>query len=74
MDRASLAGHATSGFDTALVGGGDAKALAAPGTVTGASGYAVERTTDRALNAWANHTMAGPSAGSPPLPPPTPSR
>ncbi|MFI6966266.1 ABC transporter permease [Streptomyces sp. NPDC050255] len=60
MDRASLAGHVTSGFATTLlVRGGDAKALAPLGTVTGASGYAVERTTDRALNAWANYTMAG---------------
>ncbi|MEU1368460.1 ABC transporter permease [Streptomyces sp. NPDC005803] len=59
MDRASLAGHVTSGFDTTLlVRGGDAKSLAPLGTVTGASGYAVEQTTDRELNAWANYTMA----------------
>ncbi|GAB2604519.1 ABC transporter permease [Streptomyces capparidis] len=60
MDRASLAAHVTSGFDSALlVRGGDAKALAPLGRVADASGYAVEQTTDRELNAWANHTMAG---------------
>ncbi|MFE4663617.1 ABC transporter permease [Streptomyces sp. NPDC056716] len=60
MDRASLTPHVTSGFDsTLLVRGGDAQALAALGEVSDASGYAVERTTDRALNAWANYTMAG---------------
>ncbi|MGW7792519.1 ABC transporter permease, partial [Streptomyces tricolor] len=47
MDRASLAAHVTSGFDSALlVRGGDATGLA-PG-----------RSTDRELNAWANYTMA----------------
>ncbi|MHB9863653.1 ABC transporter permease [Streptomyces sp. YIM S03343] len=60
MDRASLATHVTSGFDsTLLVRGGDAKALAPLGKVTDASGYAVEQDTDRELNAWANYTMAG---------------
>ncbi|MFE2040570.1 ABC transporter permease [Streptomyces sp. NPDC059477] len=60
MDRASLAPHVTSGFDsTLLVRGGDAQALAALGEVADASGYAVEQSTDRALNAWANYTMAG---------------
>ncbi|MDO0938903.1 FtsX-like permease family protein [Streptomyces sp. DG2A-72] len=60
MDRASLAAHVTSGFDsTLLVRGGDAKALAPLGKVTDASGYAVEQNTDRELNAWANYTMAG---------------
>ncbi|MGW3496013.1 ABC transporter permease [Streptomyces sp. NPDC001020] len=60
MDRASLAAHVTSGFDsTLLVRGGDAKALAPLGKVTDASGYALEQTTDRELNAWANYTMAG---------------
>ncbi|MGP4005820.1 ABC transporter permease [Streptomyces sp. 4N124] len=60
MDRASLAAHVTSGFDSALlVRGGDAKALAPIGEVTDASGYAVEQNTDRELNAWANYTMAG---------------
>ncbi|WP_406098765.1 ABC transporter permease [Streptomyces sp. NBC_01013] len=59
MDRASLAGHVTSGFDTTLlVRGGHAKALSPLGTVTDASGYAVEQTADRELNAWANYTMA----------------
>ncbi|MFJ6656801.1 FtsX-like permease family protein [Streptomyces sp. NPDC091377] len=60
MDRASLTAHVTSGFvSTLLVRGGDAEALAPLGEVTDASGYAVERTTDGALNAWANYTMAG---------------
>ncbi|MGP4089950.1 FtsX-like permease family protein [Streptomyces sp. KR55] len=59
MDRASLAGHVTSGFDsTLLVRGGDAKPLAALGKVTDASGYAVEQNVDRELGAWANYTMA----------------
>ncbi len=59
MDRASLAAHVTSGFDSALlVRGGDAKVLAPLGKVAAASGYAVERSTDRELNAWANYTMA----------------
>ncbi|MFI0966441.1 ABC transporter permease [Streptomyces sp. NPDC021080] len=60
MDRASLAAHVTSGFDsTLLVRGGETRALAALGKVTGASGYAVGRDSDRELNAWANYTMAG---------------
>ncbi|MFE1025730.1 FtsX-like permease family protein [Streptomyces sp. NPDC058818] len=59
MDRASLAGHVTSGFDsTLLVRGGDAKPLDALGDVTDASGYAVEQNVDRALGAWANYVMA----------------
>ena len=59
MDRASLAGHVTSAFDsTLLVRGGDAKPLAALGEVTDASGYAVEQNVDRELGAWANYTMA----------------
>ncbi|GAA3545989.1 ABC transporter permease [Streptomyces osmaniensis] len=59
MDRASLAPHVTSPFDsTLLIRGGTAKALAPLGEVTDASGYAVEQNTDRELNAWANYTMA----------------
>lgn len=59
MDRASLAPHVTSPFDsTLLIRGGNAKALAPLGKVTDASGYAVEQNTDRELNAWANYTMA----------------
>lgn len=59
MDRASLAGHVTSAFDsTLLVRGGDAGPLAALGRVTDASGHAVERDVDRELGAWANYTMA----------------
>lgn len=60
MDRATLAAHVTSGFDsTLLVRGADATDLAPLGDVTDASGYAVERSTDQELNAWANYTMAG---------------
>ncbi|MEU0598066.1 FtsX-like permease family protein [Streptomyces sp. NPDC006393] len=60
MDRASLAPHVTSGFDSMLlVRGGDTKALTPLGRVTDASGYAVEQDSDRELNAWANYTMAG---------------
>ncbi|MFI6274882.1 FtsX-like permease family protein [Streptomyces sp. NPDC050988] len=59
MDRAALAGHVTSAFDsTLLVRGGDAEPLAALGEVTDASGYAVEQNVDRELGAWANYTMA----------------
>ncbi|MGW6789390.1 ABC transporter permease [Streptomyces chartreusis] len=59
MDRASLAPHVTSPFDsTLLIRGGNAKAFASLGKVTDASGYAVEQNTDRELNAWANYTMA----------------
>ncbi|MEV0095013.1 FtsX-like permease family protein [Streptomyces sp. NPDC050738] len=62
MDRATLAAHVTSGFDsTLLVHGGEAKSLAALGLgeVADGSGYAVEQTADNELNAWANYTMAG---------------
>ncbi|MFB6938169.1 ABC transporter permease [Streptomyces chartreusis] len=59
MDRASLAPHVTSPFDsTLLIQGGNAKALAPLGEVTDASGYVVGQNTDRELNAWANYTMA----------------
>uniref|UniRef100_UPI0015F12345 ABC transporter permease n=1 Tax=Streptomyces sp. WELS2 TaxID=2749435 RepID=UPI0015F12345 len=59
MDRASLAGHVSSGFDgTLLVRGGHARDLAPLGKVTDGSGYAVEQSADRELNAWANYTMA----------------
>ncbi|MFG2741643.1 ABC transporter permease [Streptomyces chartreusis] len=64
MDRASLAPHVTSPFDsTLLIRGGTAKALAPLGDVTDASGYAVEQNTDRELNAWANYTMAAVLSG-----------
>ncbi|MGW5097250.1 ABC transporter permease [Streptomyces nodosus] len=60
MDRASLAAHVTSGFNsTLLVRGGVARALTPLGEVTDPSGYAVEQNIDRELNAWANATMAG---------------
>ncbi|MFJ6849418.1 ABC transporter permease [Streptomyces sp. NPDC091271] len=59
MDRASLAGHVTSSFDsTLLVRGGDAGSLAALGKVTDASGYAVEQDLDHAYGAWSNYMMA----------------
>lgn len=59
MDRASLTGHVTSGFDgTLLVRGGSKKALTALGEVTDASGYATEQNRDARLGAWMNHTMA----------------
>ncbi|MFE7625414.1 FtsX-like permease family protein [Streptomyces sp. NPDC057509] len=59
MDRASLAGHVTSGFDsTLLVRGGSEKSLAALGEVTDASGYATEQNRDAKLGAWMNNTMA----------------
>ncbi|MFF9715571.1 FtsX-like permease family protein [Streptomyces sp. NPDC014603] len=59
MDRASLARHVTSGFDTTLlVRGGPAAPLAGLGRVTDASGHAAERNLDAKLGAWTNHTMA----------------
>ncbi|MEV5603265.1 FtsX-like permease family protein [Streptomyces sp. NPDC052299] len=59
MDRASLTGHVTSGFDsTLLVRGGSAKALTTLGRVTDASGYATERNAEAELGAWMNTTMA----------------
>ncbi|MGW0934567.1 ABC transporter permease [Streptomyces sp. NPDC002666] len=59
MDRPSLAGHVTSGFDsTLLVRGGSAKSLTALGTVTDASGYATEQSLDAKLGAWSNYMMA----------------
>ncbi|RMI40395.1 FtsX-like permease family protein [Streptomyces triticirhizae] len=59
MDRASLDGHVTSGFDSALlVRGGSEESLAALGEVTDASGYATERNRDAELGAWMNNTMA----------------
>lgn len=59
MDRASLAGHVTSGFDsTLLVRGGSEESLAGFGEVTDASGYATGRSLDAELGAWSNTTMA----------------
>ncbi|MFD4179123.1 FtsX-like permease family protein [Streptomyces anulatus] len=60
LDRASLAGHVSSGFDsTLLVRGGSGRSLAALGEVTDASGFAAERSLDAKLGAWSNNTMAG---------------
>ncbi|WP_250009751.1 FtsX-like permease family protein [Actinoplanes sp. M2I2] len=59
MDRASLAGHVTSSFDsTLLVRGGSAESIAPLGTVTDAAGYATERSLDAKTGAWLNNTMA----------------
>lgn len=59
MDRASLAGHVTSEFDsTLLVRGGSEKSLTVLGEVTDASGYATEKNLDAELGAWMNNTMA----------------
>jgi putative ABC transport system permease protein len=59
MDRASLAGHVTSGFDsTLLVRGGSATALTALGHVTDASGYATEQSLDAKAGSWSNTMMA----------------
>jgi putative ABC transport system permease protein len=59
MDRASLTGHVTSGFDsTLLVRGGSEKSLTALGEVIDASGYATEQNRDAKLGAWMNNTMA----------------
>ncbi|WP_432058653.1 FtsX-like permease family protein [Streptomyces sp. bgisy022] len=59
MDRASLAEHVTSGFDsTLLVRGGTKESLAALGTVTDASGHAAERGLEARLGDWTNRTMA----------------
>lgn len=59
MDRESLAGHVTSGFDsTLLVRGGEEKSLAGLGEVTDASGYATEKNLDAKTGAWMNNTMA----------------
>ncbi|MDT0615925.1 ABC transporter permease [Streptomyces lancefieldiae] len=59
MDRASLAGHVTSGFDsTLLVRGGSEKSLTALGEVTDASGYATQQNLDAKTGAWMNNTMA----------------
>ncbi|WP_335983683.1 FtsX-like permease family protein [Streptomyces sp. CA2R106] len=59
MDRASLAEHVTSGFDsTLLVNGGSQRSLSALGRVTDASGYATEQSLDAKTGAWMNNTMA----------------
>ncbi|MFV2145092.1 MULTISPECIES: ABC transporter permease [Isoptericola] len=59
MDRADLAGHVTSGFDsTLLVSGGSAAALSGLGDVTDVSGYATAQSSEAGLGAWMNATMA----------------
>ncbi|WP_433344244.1 ABC transporter permease [Streptomyces sp. CA-253872] len=59
MDRASLAPHVTSGFDsTLLVHGGTERALGALGEVTDASGYATGKDRDARVGAWTSNTMA----------------
>ncbi|MEU5629783.1 MULTISPECIES: ABC transporter permease [Streptomyces] len=59
MDRALLAGHVTSAFDsTLLVRGGAERSLSALGEVSDVSGYATEQSLDAQLGAWMNNTMA----------------
>ncbi|MFJ6440139.1 ABC transporter permease [Streptomyces sp. NPDC091649] len=59
LDRASLDGHVSSGFDSVLlVRGGSAGSLAALGEVSDASGFATERSLDAKLGAWSSNTMA----------------
>ncbi|MFI8965663.1 FtsX-like permease family protein [Streptomyces sp. NPDC053493] len=59
LPAADLAGHVTAPYaGELLVRGGRPAALAALGTVTDAAGRAAAQSRDRALNAWANTTMA----------------
>jgi putative ABC transport system permease protein len=59
MDRAALAGHVTSSFDSVLlVRGGSAESLTTLGTVTDAAGYATDQNVEAELGAWTNNTMA----------------
>ncbi|MEU8760996.1 ABC transporter permease [Streptomyces sp. NPDC048659] len=59
LPAAALAGHVTAPYATELlVRGGEPAALAPLGTVTDAAGWSAAQSRDRALNAWANTTMA----------------
>lgn len=59
LPAADLAGHVTVPYATELlVRGGEPGALAGLGTVTDADGWSTAQSRDRALNAWANTTMA----------------
>ncbi|MFJ3905682.1 FtsX-like permease family protein [Streptomyces sp. NPDC090025] len=59
LPAADLAGHAATPYaDELLVRGGRAADLTALGAVTDAAGRAAGQSSERALNAWANTTMA----------------
>ncbi|MER7954867.1 FtsX-like permease family protein [Streptomyces sp. NPDC096030] len=59
LPASALTGHVTSPYATELfVRGGTAAGLAGLGTVTDAGGWTTAQSTERALNAWANTTMA----------------
>ncbi|MEV7276137.1 ABC transporter permease [Streptomyces sp. NPDC093111] len=59
LPAAALAGHVTAPYATELlVRGGQPAALAPLGAVTDAAGWSTAQSRDRALNAWANTTMA----------------
>jgi putative ABC transport system permease protein len=59
MDRADLATHVTSAYDTELwTKGGTAADLKPLGTVLDRDDHTTARSVDRELNAWANTVMA----------------
>ncbi|GCB49420.1 ABC transporter permease [Streptomyces sp. NL15-2K] len=59
MNRADLATHVTSAFDTELwTKGGTAAGLKALGTVRDRADHTTAQSADRELNAWANTVMA----------------
>lgn len=59
LPAAALTGHVTAPYATELlVRGGEPAALAPLGTVTDTAGWSTAQSRDRALNAWANTTMA----------------
>ncbi|MFF9014929.1 FtsX-like permease family protein [Streptomyces sp. NPDC014870] len=59
LPGAALTGHVTAPYATELlVRGGTATALTGLGTVTDPAGWTTAQSTERALNAWANYTMA----------------
>ncbi|MEU6976661.1 ABC transporter permease [Streptomyces sp. NPDC046371] len=59
LPAAALTGHVTAPYATELlVRGGEPAALAPLGAVTDAAGWSADQSRDRALNAWANTTMA----------------
>ncbi|MFC9507084.1 ABC transporter permease [Streptomyces sp. NPDC057002] len=59
LNRADLARHVSSSFDTELwVKGGTAKALAPLGHVLARADYTTAASLDRELNGWANRVMA----------------
>ncbi|WP_369246579.1 ABC transporter permease [Streptomyces sp. R41] len=59
LNRADLATHVTSSFDTEIwTKGGTASTLAELGTVLDRGDYTTAQSLDRELNAWANTVMA----------------